>query len=94
MRTKTWSLIVAGAVLGASLSTVGCAGKSKSASATPAPPPKAAAPTAPPPDMLTMKVDATPPKPPPPPPPPVKADPCLVLEGQLPSLLVHFGLDL
>lgn len=93
MRMKMWSLFVAGAVLGASLSTVGCAGKSKATSAPPAPT-KAAPPPAPPPEMLTMKVDATPPKPPPPPPPPARPDPCVALQGQLASLLVHFGLDL
>jgi outer membrane protein OmpA-like peptidoglycan-associated protein len=44
-----------------------------------------------------MKVAATAPKPSPtptpPPPPEVKPDPCVVLQGQLPSLLVHFALD-
>jgi outer membrane protein OmpA-like peptidoglycan-associated protein len=90
MRAKTWSLFVAGVVLGASMSTVGCAGKSKPSAAPPAPTPKATPPR-PPPDMLTMKVDATPPKAPP---PPVKtADPCVMLQDRLASLLVHFDVD-
>jgi len=94
MRTTTWSLFVAGVVLGASLSAVGCAGKAKPASTPPAP--KEATRPAPPPDMLTMKVDVTPPKPPappPPPPPPAQPDPCAVLQDRLASSLVHFDLD-
>ena len=95
MRTTTWSLFVAGVVLGASLSAVGCAGKTKPASTPPEP--KAATPPAPPPDMLTMKVNVTPPRPPapppPPPPPPVAPDPCVVLQSRLASSLVHFDLD-
>jgi peptidoglycan-associated lipoprotein len=84
-------VFVAGVVLGASLSAVGCAGKSKVES-TPTPAPKAAAPPAPPPDTLTMKVDATPPAPPAPPPVPV-ADPCSVLQNRLASTHAHFELD-
>jgi peptidoglycan-associated lipoprotein len=91
MRATTWSLFLAGVVLGASLSTVGCAGKSKAQAAPPAPPKPAA--LAPPPETLTMKVDVTPPKPPPPPPAPAKPDPCVVLQGALASSIVHFDLD-
>jgi peptidoglycan-associated lipoprotein len=91
MHARTWSVFVAGVVLGASLSAVGCAGKSKVES-TPTPAPKAAAPPAPPPDTLTMKVDATPPAPPAPPPVPV-ADPCSVLQNRLASTHAHFELD-
>jgi peptidoglycan-associated lipoprotein len=90
MRSKTWSLLVAGVVLGASLSVVGCAGKSKPKSTPPPPAPKAA-PPAPPPESLTMKVDATPPAPS----AAVAAapDPCAVLQGRLASTHAHFELD-
>ncbi len=91
MHTKTWSLLAAGVVLGASLSAVGCAGKAKPAT-TPPPPPMASTP-GPPPDTLTMKVDATPPSAPAPPPPPAAPDPCVVLKDQLASSHAHFDLD-
>ena len=88
MRSRTWFLIVAAVVLTASLSAVGCAGKSKPASTPPPPPAPKAAPPAPPPDTLTMKVDATPPA-------PVAAapDPCTVLQNRLASTHAHFELD-
>jgi len=89
MRTRIWSLLIAGVVLGASLSALGCAGKAKS---TPPPPPKAATPPAPPPETLTMKVDATPPSPAPTP-APVTANPCAVLQQRLSSTHAHFELD-
>ena len=89
MRSTTWSLLVVGIVLGASLSTVGCAGKSGVTPTLPnAPKPS------PPPEMLTMTADVTPPKPPPPPPPPPRPDPCGVLREQFASSVVHFGSDL
>lgn len=90
MCVKTWSLFVVGVVLAASLSVVGCAGKSKPET-TPAPA-KASTP-APPPETLTMKVDATPPKPPPPPPVVAAPDPCTVLRDQLASSHAHFEYD-
>jgi outer membrane protein OmpA-like peptidoglycan-associated protein len=90
MRATTWSLLAAGVVLGASLSAVGCAGKSKPTAAPPAP--KTSTP-APPPETLTMKVDATPPKPPPSPEAPAAADPCVVLKDRLTSSHAHFELD-
>ena len=90
MRAKTLSLLVVGGVLAASMSVVGCAGKSKPES-TPAPA-KASTPT-PPPETLTMRVDATPPKPPAPPPVAAAPDPCVVLRDQLASSHAHFEYD-
>jgi len=90
MRTKIWSLLITGVVLGASLSMIGCAGKAKS---TPPPEPKAAPPLAPPPETLTMKVDATPPQAPAPSPAAARPDPCAVLRDRLASAHTHFDLD-
>ena len=90
MRATAWSLLLAGVVLTASLSSVGCAKKSKPTTTPPPPPPKAA-PPAPPPETLTMKVDATPPAAP----APVVAapGPCAVLQNRLASSHAHFELD-
>jgi len=89
MRGRIVAVLASAALI---LGAPGCAGKKKAAD-TPAP---TAAPQEPaPPPALSMNVEATPPEPPapPPPPPPPPTPPCVVLQGSLSGLRVHFATD-